>query len=126
MPTGPIIQFTFDNIELNCSMQVGDTAWVVSTTADPTTLGVTAAPIPDKGQKLGKITNISSNSVTVQLLSTPNLPYDWNFYYFYFTKPIEVNETSLKGYYADVTFENSSKTYAELFSISSEIALSSK
>ena len=46
--------------------------------------------------------------------------------YFSFAKPIEVNESGLKGYYADVTFENQSRKYAELFSISSEAVISSK
>lgn len=43
-----------------------------------------------------------------------------------FSKNIKVNESTLKGYYADVTFENASNKRAELFAISSEIALSSK
>ena len=43
-----------------------------------------------------------------------------------FSKPIQVNESGLKGYYADVTFTNTSKEYAELFAISSEVVVSSK
>lgn len=43
-----------------------------------------------------------------------------------FSKPVQVEESSLKGYYANVTFENASKTYAELFAISSETVISSK
>ena len=43
-----------------------------------------------------------------------------------FAKRIEANESSLKGYYADVTFQNYSNKYVELFAISSDIALSSK
>ena len=46
--------------------------------------------------------------------------------YILFSKPIEVNESSLKGYYADVTLENSSSTRTELFTISSEVVPSSK
>ena len=41
-------------------------------------------------------------------------------------KDIQVNESSLKGYYADITFENSSNTKTELFAISSEVTSSSK
>ena len=43
-----------------------------------------------------------------------------------FSKSIEVNESSVKGYYADVTLENHSREKAELFAISSEIVPSSK
>ena len=45
---------------------------------------------------------------------------------FMFSKPIEVNESGLKGYYADVTMNNTSNKYIELFSIGSEISPSSK
>ena len=43
-----------------------------------------------------------------------------------FAKDVQANESSLKGYYADVTFENSSNTKTELFAISSEVVPSSK
>ena len=46
--------------------------------------------------------------------------------YFLFSKNAKVNESSLKGYYADVTFQNHSKKRAELFAIGSEIVISSK
>lgn len=43
-----------------------------------------------------------------------------------FSQDSSVNESSLKGYFADVTFTNNSNKMAELFAVSSEIALSSK
>ena len=43
-----------------------------------------------------------------------------------FSKPIKINESSIKGYYADVTLENHSNKRAELFAISSGIVPSSK
>ena len=46
--------------------------------------------------------------------------------YILFSKPITINESSLKGYYADITFENYSNTKTELFAISSEAVPSSK
>ena len=46
--------------------------------------------------------------------------------YFLFAKSIIANETSLKGYYADVKFRNNSTKRANLFSIGSEVVLSSK
>lgn len=46
--------------------------------------------------------------------------------YFLFSKNIKVNESGLKGYYADVTLQNHSKKRAELFAIGSEIVASSK
>tara|TARA_R100001510_G_C7525438_1_gene119159 strand:+ start:95 stop:514 length:420 start_codon:yes stop_codon:yes gene_type:complete len=41
-------------------------------------------------------------------------------------KNVSVNETGTKGYYADVLFKNDSHKAAELFSVGSEITLSSK
>ena len=43
-----------------------------------------------------------------------------------FHKNKMVNETGLKGYYSEVTFENNSVEKCELFSVSSEINISSK
>tara|TARA_R110000787_G_scaffold166778_4_gene279778 strand:+ start:10916 stop:11179 length:264 start_codon:yes stop_codon:yes gene_type:complete len=46
--------------------------------------------------------------------------------YIFFSKNISVNESSLKGYHADVTLENDSSVKAELFAVSSEVTISSK
>ena len=46
--------------------------------------------------------------------------------YVFFVKNQVVNKTSLKGYYANVKFENNSKRDAEIFSVGSEITESSK
>lgn len=43
-----------------------------------------------------------------------------------FSKPIQINESSVKGYYADVTLRNSSTKRAELFALSSDVVPSSK
>ena len=43
-----------------------------------------------------------------------------------FAKEKKVNTSSLVGYYADTKFINDSKIKAELFSVSSEVAESSK
>jgi len=43
-----------------------------------------------------------------------------------FAKNQAINTSSLLGYYADVKFENNSRTKAELFSVGSEISESSK
>ena len=46
--------------------------------------------------------------------------------FFMFRKPVEENVSSLKGYYAETTFTNSSLSKQELFAIGSEITISSK
>ena len=46
--------------------------------------------------------------------------------YCLFVKNQVINTSSLLGYYADVKFENNSKTKVELFSVGSEISESSK
>ena len=46
--------------------------------------------------------------------------------YIMFAKNKEVNSSSLKGYYAEVRFENWSTEKVELFSIGSEVSESSK
>ena len=46
--------------------------------------------------------------------------------FFMFRKPVEQNVSSLKGYYAESTFTNNSTEKQELFSVGSEVTMSSK
>ena len=109
----PILQFSFDN-QINSSVQVGDTALFSSSLA-----GI----IHSEPQVLGEITNIQNGNIEVDVAASVTVN---SGDFFLFSKPIQINESSLKGYYADVTFKNASKTYAELFAVSSEVVPSSK
>ena len=73
-------------------------------------------------QKVGIVTSLSNNTVTVD--SSGIVPSEQD--YVLFVKNQVVNKTSLKGYYANVKFENNSKRDAEIFSVGSEITESSK
>jgi len=107
------LQIYFNN-PLNCSIQIGDTAF---------TSTIDANGIASVSNNIGTITDITGDIITVDV--APGITVSAGDY-FSFAKPIEVNESGLKGYYADVTFENQSRKYAELFSISSEAVISSK
>jgi len=76
----------------------------------------------DNLQKVGIVTGLSNNTVTVD--SSGIVPSEQD--YVLFVKNQVVNKTSLKGYYANVKFENNSKRAAEIFSVGSEITESSK
>ena len=101
---------------INSSLQVGDTAYVSNVLPG----GMTSEPI-----SAGVIINATSSYIIVNKdpathpVITPGM-------FVLFSKRIEANDSSLKGYYADVTFENYSNQYAELFSIGSEATGSSK
>ena len=94
----------------------GDLAYVV-----PMTSGKNY--FDQEPELLGKVINVSPSEIRVEtegtVLATTND-------FIMFSKPVGANESSLKGYYADVTFENHSSEYAELFAISSEVVPSSK
>ena len=104
------------NNTINHSAQIGDMVYV----SNILTGGITSEP-----KQAGKILEVKENhiiinkDVSVEPIITPGM-------FILFSKPIEINNSSLKGYYADVTFENNSNKYAELYSIGSEIAISSK
>jgi len=75
--------------------------------------------------EVGEITGFTQSgyinvSADAAALPVPNNPF------ILFSKKIQINESSVKGYYADVTLENSSTKRSELFAISSEIVPSSK
>ena len=105
------------NGKLNTSLQVGDKLW-----SSTETNGVLGEPV-----YAGKVINIinqgSSFSLEVDVVGVgQTLPLS----YILFEKDIRANESSLKGYYANVTLTNSSKKRVELFAINSEVVPSSK
>ena len=107
-------KITFDH-PVNSSLQVG-AAIYVSDIVD----GITSEPV-----YVQKVIELGGTYIVVD--KDPAVtPIITNGQYILFAKSIEINESSLKGYYADVTFENSSNTKTELFAISSEAVPSSK
>jgi len=114
-----IVQVNF-NKKTNCSLQVGDKAYVSSKISEV---------IIGDPQYVGVITEVNSSGVKVNdtsdIIVDPNDPSS-SPQFFSFAKDIVANESSLKGYYADITFTNNSTEYAELFAISSEVSPSSK
>ena len=113
MPTFTKITF---NHPINPSLRVGDYAYV----SNMLTGGIISEPVfAEKVLEIGGGYIIIDKGNTIAPIITNNQ-------YILFSKPIEVEESSLKGYYADVTFENSSNKKTELFAISSEVVPSSK
>ena len=112
MPT--FTKITFNN-PINTSLQVGDAVYV-SNVVD----GIVSEPVyAEKVKEVGAgYVIIDKDPTTTPVITTEQ--------YILFQKDSEINESSLKGYYADVTFENSSNMKTELFAISSEVAPSSK
>ena len=116
MPT--FTKITFNN-PINSSLQVGDAVYVSSIVN-----GIISEP-----EYAQKVLEIGSGYILIDKdpMVTPIIslnPPENN--YILFSKNISVNESSLKGYYADVTLENSSTKKSELFAISSEAVASSK
>jgi len=112
MPT--FTRIDFDN-PINSSLQVEDHIYV-SDVVD----GIISEPI-----YVQKIVQIGDDFILID--KDPAVaPIITSGQYISFAKDIRTNESSLKGYYADVTFENSSNTKTELFAISSEAVPSSK
>jgi hypothetical protein len=108
----------------NSSLQVGDNLYYATVIN-----GVTTKP-----ELWGTIIGIydeTANSFTIMTQASGNIVSNYativnDNTYFLFSKNIKVNESGLKGYYADVTLQNHSKKRAELFAIGSEIVASSK
>ena len=101
---------------INSSVQVGD---LIHYAIDG------GSDVLSNTTQMGVITGFTSSgyinaSVDASILPIPDNPF------ILFSKPIQINESSVKGYYADVTLENHSNKRAELFALSSEIVPSSK
>tara|TARA_R100000742_G_C4279614_1_gene104743 strand:- start:1397 stop:1738 length:342 start_codon:yes stop_codon:yes gene_type:complete len=102
--------------EVNSSIQVGDTVYKSVVTS-----GVAGAPIV-----VGECTaiNATRTTVTCNINEWEDRPTDSNF--MLFTKDNKANLSSLKGYYAEVVMKNNSYNAVELYSVGSEVAISSK
>ena len=103
----------FENI--NDSVQVGDELYWA--TVSGTTIGT---PNP-----IGTITGIGDKYIEVGNGNAPTL-FVSGAMFFMFRKPVGENVSSLKGYYAQATFTNSSLDPQELFAVGSEVTMSSK
>ena len=124
MPT-TITQIDFDT-PLNRSLQVEDYAYVSSVqTVNNTTHGYTTNTTISDPVYAGRIVIIGNGFIVIDKDPTA-LPIINIDDFISFSKDNRVNESSLKGYYADVTLENSSNKKAELFAVSSEVVPSSK
>jgi len=73
-------------------------------------------------QKAGVVTSLTNNTITIDNSGVFPSAQD----YVLFVKNQVVNTGGLKGYYANVKFENNSKHKVEMFSVSSEVSESSK
>ena len=101
------------NHKINSSVQIGDSVYYAVNN-----FGVLSDP-----NFAGTIFDLDHSSITVDVVNVGSIPLDS---FIMFEKNIKVNESGIKGYYADVTMENRSKKRAELFAVSSEVSPSSK
>ena len=112
------LQITFNDKVDNTSLQIGDVAYYVKD--DYTSTSITS--FTDNITYIGEITDVKNNYI---IIDSPSVtPPDDAFVMF--SKNKIVNNTSLLGYFAEVTLSNDSTEKAELFSLGSEITLSSK
>ena len=136
----PTVTFNFNEEGFNVSAQVGDIMyWVQTTDTGNLTLDNTyQAPNTAQIEKVGEITNISmipgaDVMVSCEVVDWTNIPggvsyagVDWPNVFFMFSKDNSANLSSVLGYYAKVKFKNLSTNKAELFSVGSNIRMSSK
>tara|TARA_R110002051_G_C8331983_1_gene436810 strand:+ start:100 stop:468 length:369 start_codon:yes stop_codon:yes gene_type:complete len=120
-----IIQITLSFDGMNISAQVGDIAYYsyqVNNVGgfDHSKLSTT--------RKLGEIVGVNvGGGVNIVVEYDDAITFQVpNGSFISFAKEKKINTSSLLGYYADIKFVNNSEKKAELFSVSSEIAESSK
>ena len=103
----------------NDSLQIGDMAYFV----DPSPLGGFNQSV-DVPTLIGSIEAITGTSINVDETIGNGVPSPDDF--IMFAKDTSINLSGLVGYYAEVKINNNSTDKAEMFSIASEITVSSK
>lgn len=126
----PIINIPF-NAPINISAQVGDMVYAVGTASTGGAIDSFEKGSLSNALELGWIFNIvnqegldTSVSPTLQVVQTNNNSPGIGDYIM-FSKNKAVNTSGISGYYAEVTFKNSSLKDIELFSVGTEISISS-
>jgi len=128
----------FEN-PVNTSLQVGDTIYFQNNTTQTHAGGFNVIQNEDI-VKYGRVINRTEYTITVAEVGSPyyttgigSLNGNWpsvdmvrHGEFILFTKNQVVNTSGLLGYYADVKFKNDSTSKVELFSVSSEVNVSSK
>jgi len=112
----PYTRIDFDH-PINTSLQIGDTVHFSSAQVGP------SLTEPEEFGLVAEIFKEHNYIVVEQDLTAFTFVVGD---YVFFSKNITVNESSLKGYHANVTLENNSGVKSELFAVSSEVAVSSK
>jgi len=97
---------------INASVQIGDIAYY---TNDLNGVDIVL---------IGNITAITTYSITVEILDTATRPTTSSF--ILFSKDNSANVNSLTGYYAEAQLRNNSIVKAEMYSVASEVFVSSK
>ena len=141
----PKYKITFTN-EINTSVQNGDNLYLRIFAADPVkdnnNVEVTSAVAAQENILVGKIENLSSKTIdvdadsdfnatisdlTAKLTDTDSKPLNYSdVSFFSFHKNNNLNVSNVKGYFAKVKMSVTSSSKKELFSIGSEVSVSSK
>ena len=113
----------------NTSLQVGDYIYYVPSNSLSTIEGKIQQSNSTAAVKVGQVDSFSNDTITINnpaidpaSQTTPIGAGD----FIMFAKDKSANNTSLIGYYAEVKLTNNSVSDAELFSLASEITISSK
>mgnify|MGYP001215041957 FL=1 len=119
----PTITLTFTN-PINSSVCVGDTAYY---TLLPTTTGGFQTSTQSDIVEIGSITSI--NNTTNQIVCDTNLTFSQQpttNSFILFSKNNKANLSTVLGYFGETKFKNSSTIKSELFSIGTDMFVSSK
>jgi hypothetical protein len=141
----PKYKITFTN-EINTSVQNGDNLYLrifaADAVEDDNGNEVTSAVLAQENILVGEIENLSSKTIdveadsdfnttisdlTAKLESTDSKPLNYSdVSFFSFHKNNSLNVSNVKGYFAKVKMSVTSTSKKELFSIGSEVSVSSK
>tara|TARA_R100001163_G_C5015148_1_gene159744 strand:+ start:141 stop:569 length:429 start_codon:yes stop_codon:yes gene_type:complete len=141
----PKYKITFTN-EINTSVQNGDNLYLrifaADAVNDDNSIQITSAVPAQENILVGEIENLSSKTIdveadsdfnatisdlTAELESTDSQPLNYSdVSFFSFHKNNNLNVSNVKGYFAKVKMSVTSSSKKELFSIGSEVSVSSK
>ena len=123
-PVNASLQAKLSTVSSSTSQTLDKGSWDIIYFVNLDVAGKQVGEVTKLGECIAATAGTTTYTVTVQTTGTELLPVSGD--YIFFGKNTEIETSGVAGYYSEIEMTNDSTAKAELFAVSSEVAVSSK
>ena len=123
-PVNASLQAKLSTVSSSTSQTLDKGSWDIIYFVNLDVAGKQVGEVIKLGECIAVTAGTTTYTVTVQTTGTELLPVSGD--YIFFGKNTEIETSGVAGYYSEIEMTNDSTAKAELFAVSSEVAVSSK